>query len=54
VWTASLSLSGAKDSWRITADCSNCTNKTWNTAFLAGFNYLPDPRRYTLKASYRY
>jgi iron complex outermembrane recepter protein len=54
VWNASLSLSGAKDSWRITADCSNCTNKTWNTAFLAGFNYLPDPRRYTLKASYRY
>ncbi|MBL8327880.1 MAG: TonB-dependent receptor [Rubrivivax sp.] len=53
VLNGSISLSGPKDVWRVTLDCSNCTNEVWNASFLAGFNYLPDPRRVTLKFNYR-
>jgi iron complex outermembrane recepter protein len=45
----SIMLSGGGDLWRVSLDCSNCTNKTWFTASLAGLNYLSDVRRYTLK-----
>jgi iron complex outermembrane receptor protein len=52
VVNASLALAEAKDKWRLTLDCSNCSDKVWIQSFLAGLNYLPDPRRYTLKFHY--
>jgi iron complex outermembrane recepter protein len=46
---AAISLVAPSDQWRVTLDCSNCSNKVYITSFLANLNYLPDPRRYTLK-----
>jgi iron complex outermembrane recepter protein len=54
VLNGSLGLLGGGDTWRLMLDCTNCTNRTWNTAFLAGFTYLNDPRRYTLKLNYTF
>jgi iron complex outermembrane receptor protein len=42
------------DSWRLTLDCTNCRDKSWITAHLAGLNYLNDPRRYTVKFNYTF
>jgi iron complex outermembrane recepter protein len=54
VLNASLGLSGGNDAWRVLLDCTNCTDKTWNTASLAGLTYLNDPRRYSLKFNYTF
>lgn len=52
VINASIALLNGKDEWRITLDCSNCGDKTWVTAQLAGLNYLPEPKRISLKGIY--
>jgi iron complex outermembrane receptor protein len=52
VVNASLALADGQDKWRVVLDCSNCSDKVWIHSFLAGLNYLPDPRRYTLKFHY--
>jgi iron complex outermembrane recepter protein len=49
---AAVALLSGDDAWRVTLDCSNCTNKTWFTASLAGLSYTNDPRRYGLKFNY--
>lgn len=54
VLNASIGLSGNNETWRLLLDCSNCTNKTWFTASLAGLSYLNDPRRYSLKLNYAF
>jgi iron complex outermembrane recepter protein len=54
VLNASIGLLGNNDTWRLMLDCSNCTNKTWFTASLAGLSYLNDPRRYSLKLNYTF
>ena len=54
VLNASIALIGSDNSWRYTIDCTNCGDKTWFTANLAGQNYLNEPRRYSLKAAYNF
>jgi iron complex outermembrane recepter protein len=51
---AAVALLGTGESWRLTLDCSNCTNKSWFTSHLAGLNYLNDPRRYSIKLHYTF
>jgi iron complex outermembrane recepter protein len=51
---AAIALLSGDDSWRVTLDCSNCTNRTWFTASLAGLSYTNDPRRYGLKFNYTF
>jgi len=53
ITNASISLLGS-NTWKLTLDCSNCTNKTSITASLAGLNYINDPRRYSLKLNYAF
>ncbi len=53
VVNASIGLLGG-DVWKLTADCSNCSDKKWFTASLAGLNYLNDPRRYSMKLHYTF
>ncbi len=50
---ASVALLGRGDVWRVSVDCSNCSNKIYTQSFLAGFSYIPDPRRYGLKFNYK-
>mgnify|MGYP000863916976 CR=1 FL=1 len=50
----SVTLSGRKDVWSLTADCSNCSDKTYNTSVLGGFLYLNDPRRYTARLTFNF
>jgi iron complex outermembrane receptor protein len=51
---ASLALLGGGGAWRLALDCTNCTDKVWNTTFLNNLNYLPDPRRWTLRFLYTF
>jgi iron complex outermembrane receptor protein len=50
----SLTLSGAKDLWSVTLDCSNCGDVSYNTASLAGLNYLNDPKRYSGRLTFNF
>jgi iron complex outermembrane receptor protein len=54
VINASMALSNGKGDWRVTLECSNCSDKTWVTAQLAGLNYLPEPRRVGVRAIYNF
>lgn len=54
VINASIALLNGKNDWRVTLDCTNCSDKTWVTALLAGLNYLPEPRRVSIKALYNF
>jgi iron complex outermembrane recepter protein len=49
IMAASIALVGDKDRWRVTADCSNCTDKVYIQSFLANVLYYNEPRRYSLK-----
>jgi iron complex outermembrane recepter protein len=51
---ASIGLISPGGNWRLTLDCTNCSDKTYNTASLAGLLYLNDPRRYSLKLNYTF
>jgi iron complex outermembrane recepter protein len=51
---ASIGLISPSNNWRVTLDCTNCSNKAYTTAFLAGFLYLNDPRRFGLKLNYTF
>ncbi len=53
VFNASVALI-TSNALRFTLDCTNCSNKSWFTANLAGLNYLNEPRRYSLRANYTF
>jgi iron complex outermembrane recepter protein len=53
VFNASVALI-VSDALRFTLDCTNCGDKSWFTANLAGLNYLNEPRRYSLRANYTF
>jgi iron complex outermembrane recepter protein len=50
---SAVALSDTTDVWRVTLDCSNCTNKNYIASFLAGLNYLNDPRRFSVRLNYK-
>jgi iron complex outermembrane recepter protein len=49
IMAASVALVGDKERWRLTLDCSNCTDKTYIQSFLAGVLYYNEPRRVAVK-----
>lgn len=49
VFNAALALSSPDKLWRVSLECSNCGDKYWVTANLAGLNYLSEPRRWALR-----
>ncbi len=54
VINASIALLNGKNDWRVTLDCTNCRDKSWITAQLAGLNYINEPRRVSIKAIYNF
>ncbi len=53
LFNGAIALSDSKDIWRVTLDCSNCSNRSYIASFLAGLNYLNDPRRFSVKLNYK-
>jgi iron complex outermembrane recepter protein len=53
LFNGSLALTDAQEIWRVTLDCSNCSNRSYIASFLAGLNYLNEPRRFGVKLSHK-
>jgi iron complex outermembrane receptor protein len=49
IMAASIALVGDQDRWRVTADCSNCTDKAYIQSVLAGLLYYNEPRRFSVR-----
>jgi iron complex outermembrane receptor protein len=50
----SLTLAGRGNVWNVAVDCSNCGDVSYNTASLAGLNYINDPKRYTARLTFNF
>ena len=55
-WSAGLELSGggARQSWRVSANCSNCSNRAVQAAELPPTVYYQDPRRWSVRFQYKF
>ena len=51
---AGITLENPDDTWSLTLECQNCTDKEQVVSALAGFEYIDDPRTWNLRFRYRY
>jgi iron complex outermembrane receptor protein len=51
---AGITLEDPTDTWSVTLDCQNCTDKEQVVSALAGFEYIDDPRQWDLRFRYRF
>jgi iron complex outermembrane recepter protein len=51
---AGLALKGADDRWTLSAECSNCFDKTYIQSSLANYSYLNTPAQWMVRAKYKF
>jgi len=49
VFNGGVTLRNVSDGWSITAECTNCFNRAYNTSFLI-YSYLSEPGRWMIRA----
>ncbi len=51
---AGLALKGADDRWTLSAECSNCFDKSFAQSTLANYTYLNTPAQWIVRARYKF
>ncbi len=51
---ASVALSSGEDKWRVTVDCSNCSNKAYTQSAISGYSFLNTPRTYMARVHFNF
>ena len=51
---ASIALTSPDSNWRLTLDCSNCTDEVYTQSAISGYSFLSPPRTYTAKLNYSF
>ena len=54
VVNASVALESDAQTWRVTADCSNCFNKVWSQSSVSGYSFITPPGTWALRVKRKF